>query len=651
MKRVYNRRGEVRMILNLSHVHKAFVEDVVIRDASFHLEDREHAALSGLNGAGKTTLFKLITGELTPDSGEISIRKNASFAILHQEARVESDRDVYHEVLSEKDDVFRLEHEMRALEAEMADESGEKLDALLKAHAAMQERFDRENGYAIESETVGVLKGLGFTESQFALPVRTLSGGEKTRVALAKLLLRKPDLLLLDEPTNHLDLHAVSWLEGFINAYPGTVFLISHDRYFLDKTVTKVVDLEHGETTVYKGNFSEFTVKKAALLKDRMKAWENQQREIKHEEAVIMRLRSYNREKFYIRAKSREKLLSKVERLERPTEEKNEMILRLKPNIESGNDVLRIEGLSKSYDGRQLFSDARLEIRRGERISLIGDNGTGKSTLLKMIMGLVKADGGGIFFGTNVHPGYYDQEYKTLSPEKTVFQEIHDAHPLFTEGKVRGILGAFNFRGDEVFKLVSSLSGGEKGRLSLALLMLSDANFLILDEPTNHLDFESREVLEDAVSSYEGTVLTVSHDRYYINTVSTRILELYRGHFLDYPGDYDYYLEKKDLFHESFDEAAASGKDKGKMLTESAKERLTRKAEQTGFRRRENRLNALENEIALLEDAIRVLDHKMLLPENASDASALNALLTEKNEAEERLDDCYAEWTALQETP
>ena len=632
------------MILSLSHITKAFLEDVVLKDATFHIEDRQRAALVGNNGAGKTTLFRIIIGAMDPDSGEVVFAKNRSMGYLAQHTELETGRGMFDEVMSVRQDLLDLEQGMRELEREIAAASPEELDALVKRHSALQERFDSENGYALESEVTAVLKGLGFTEKEFGLPVKALSGGEKTRIALGKLLLLKPDLLLLDEPTNHLDINATAWLETYLQSYPGAVFVISHDRYFLDRLVTKVIDLSQGVCYSYNGNYSDFTQKKKAVWEAKLREYEKQQREIRRQEAIIERFRSYNTEEYYVKAKSREKLLSHMERLEKPVEEDNEMKLRLVPNILSGNDVLSIRGLKKGFGKRTLFQNADIEIKRGERVAVIGDNGTGKSTLLKLIMGKEEPDSGEIEEGAKVYIGYFDQEHQTLSPEKTLFDEISDGYPAMNNTAIRNMLAAFLFTGDDVYKLVGDLSGGEQGRLSLAKIMLSDVNFLILDEPTNHLDMTSKEILENALVSYEGTILYVSHDRYFINATATRILELYHGKFLSCPGNYDYYLEKKDQMHAFADRdrvEEVSDKKDGKELF------LQKKAEEARKRKSENEIRRLEDEIAAIEDQIRAIDEAISRPENATDSKKLTELTQDRMNLSDLLDQKYLLWEQL----
>ncbi len=631
------------MILSVSHVKKAFLEDEVLREASFHIEDRGRVGLVGNNGAGKSTLFKIIAGLMEPDNGLVTLSRDRTMGYLAQHEDLSSNATVLKEVLSIRSDVLETEQKMRQVEEQMKDAGGDTLQALLRLHSSLQETFEKENGYAVHSEAVGVLKGLGFTEENFSLPLNVLSGGEKTRVALGRLLLTKPDLLLLDEPTNHLDIHALQWLENYLMNYPGAVFVISHDRYFLDRTVNVIIDLTQGSTHVYQGNYSEFIVKKRAAWTARIREYEKQQREIRHQEEVIAKLRSFNREKSIKRAQSREHQLERMERLEKPTEERDDMDLRLVPNVLSGNDVLTVEDLSKGFGDRNLFRDAAFDIKRGEHISIIGDNGTGKTTLLRIIAGLESADSGKLSFGTNVFTAYFDQEHQTLHPEKTIFDEIQDEHPTMNNTEIRNMLAAFLFTGDDVYKLVGELSGGEQSRVSLAKLMLSDANFLILDEPTNHLDMTSREILENALISYEGTVICVSHDRYFINRTSHRILELYHNRFLNYIGSYDYYLEKCDLFHNLF---AGASEDKKPVSAGSADWKL-KKEEDARKRKAENDLRRAEEQVTKLEERIRILDETMADPVNATNADKLFELQTEKNTAEQALDEAYARWEEL----
>ncbi len=631
----------------MNHVSKSYLLDTVIRDASFHIEEREKAALVGLNGAGKSTLFKIIAGLETADEGDVVFSKGVTYGYLSQHSDLESDSTVFDEVLSIRQDVYSLESQMRMLEREIAEvgQRGQDTAALLKRHAALQEKFDQENGYALRSEVTGVLKGLGFTEADFNQTVSSLSGGEKTRISLCKLLLIKPDILLLDEPTNHLDIHVITWLENYLLNYQGAVFVISHDRYFLDKLVTKVIDLTQGRTYVYNGNYTDFAIRKAEIFEARLKEYENQQREIRHQEAVIATLRSFNREKSIKRARSREKMLSKVERIEKPIEETGEMKLRLTPNVLSGNDVLSIRDLSKKFPGHDLFDHANIEIKRGERVCIIGDNGTGKSTLLKLITGIETPDEGELKYGSKVFIGYYDQEHQTLSEDKTVFEEISDTYPDMTNEQIRSMLGAFLFTGDEVFKRIGDLSGGEKGRVSLAKLMLSDANFLILDEPTNHLDMTSKDILENAIRSYEGTVLSVSHDRYYINETSTRIIELYHRQFVSYIGDYDYYLEKKELFHNRVDEAMA--RETSAAENAGLQDWKKQKEDQARLRKAANDLKKAEEAVTALEEQIASIDLKLEEPGIVSDAVILSELLSDRTRLSKALDEAYSVWEKL----
>ena len=505
------------MILACQNISKAFGTNEILKDASFHIEEREKAALVGINGAGKSTLFKIIVGEMTADTGEVILSKGKTLGYLAQHQDLTGDLTIYEEVLQAKQDLIRMEEQLRALEEEMKHEQGERLEELMNTYTRLSHTFELENGYAYRSEVVGVLKGLGFEPEEFDKKVSTLSGGQKTRVALGRLLLTKPDVILLDEPTNHLDMESIAWLEGYLLNYSGAVFIVSHDRYFLDRVVTKIVEIDAGKVTTFEGNYSAYSQKKAMLREAAYHAWMNQQQEIRHQEEVIAKLKSFNREKSIRRAESREKMLDKMEVLEKPSEVRADMRIRLEPRVTSGNDVLRVSNLSKSFPGQPLFSDLNFEIRRGERVAIIGNNGTGKTTILKILNGVVAPDGGQIELGTKVQIGYYDQEHQVLHMDKTIFQEISDTYPYLTNTEIRNVLAAFLFTEDDVFQPIHTLSGGERGRISLAKLMLSNANFLILDEPTNHLDIVSKEILEQALRDYTGTVLYVSHDRYFIN--------------------------------------------------------------------------------------------------------------------------------------
>ena len=630
------------MILSLSHVRKAFLDQEVVKDATFQLAEREKAALIGSNGAGKTTIFRMIVGELCPDEGAVILPKGLVPGYLAQNAAPESAHTIYDELLSVRSDLFETEQEMRLLEKEI-EKQGNDTDALVLKHSALNEYFEKENGYALRSEVTGILKGLGFTEADFDKKIAFLSGGEKTRVALGKLLLKKPELLLLDEPTNHLDMKAVAWLESYLESYPGAVLLISHDRYLIDRVAEKVIDLSFGVTEVYRGNYTAFAAKKEARLYAAEREYEKQQKEIRRQEEIIDRFYRYGTERQIKKAKSREKLLSHVERLEKPVEENNEMKLRLIPTIESGNDVLAVEGLSKAFGAKTLFRDVSFELHRGEKIAVIGDNGTGKTTLLRIITGELAPDSGTVRYGTKVYAAYFDQEHAALSPEKTLFQEISDAYPDMDNTRIRNTLAAFLFTGDDVFKSVGSLSGGEQGRLALAKLMLSNANLLILDEPTNHLDMISCGILENALRAYEGTVITVSHDRYFINAVADSILELYEKHFIHYQGGYDYYLEKEELFHSRFaPDTAVREAEKA-----SQADRMRRKEESARIRKAENELKKTEEEITRLEEKLKALDEEMALPENASDADKLLSLHEERDADEQELNALLVKWESL----
>lgn len=634
------------MILSCHNLSKSFGEKIILKDASFHIEDREKAALIGNNGAGKTTLLRIIMDELPCDSGNVVISRDKNIGYLAQYQDIHGHHSIYEELLTTKQHILDMESRLRTLEQDMKDASGEALESLMNTYTRLSHQFELENGYAYKSEVTGVLKGLGFEEEDFTKQIETLSGGQKTRVALGKLLLSKPDILLLDEPTNHLDMESISWLETYLLNYPGAVLIVSHDRYFLDKVVTKVIEIEAGNILSYNGNYSSFALKKAQLRDAQYKAYLNQQREIKHQEAVIAKLKSFNREKSIRRAESREKMLDKIQRLDKPMEIQNQMRISLEPRFISGNDVLSVEGLSKSFPGQTLFTNISFEIKRGERVALIGNNGTGKTTMLKILNGILEADAGEFTLGSKVQIGYYDQEHHVLHTEKTIFQEISDTYPTLTETEIRNMLAAFLFTGDDVFKEISALSGGERGRVSLAKLMLSEANFLILDEPTNHLDIASKEILEEALNSYTGTVLYVSHDRYFINQTATRILDLTNQAVVNYIGDYDYYLEKKDELTEKYAPAQAAEAEV-KNISESKLTWQQQKEEEARKRKLANELKKVEARIEELETRNKEIDETLVLPDVCTNVARCTELSREKDAVLEELETLYERWEEL----
>ncbi|MCI9570295.1 MAG: ABC-F family ATP-binding cassette domain-containing protein [Lachnospiraceae bacterium] len=672
------------MILSCNRICKAFGSDEILKNASFHIEEHEKAAIVGINGAGKSTLLKIIVGELAADSGEAVLSKGKTFGYLAQNQELSSHRSIYDEMLEAKRPVIEMEERLRVLEQSMKHASGQELEDMMAVYSRLSHEFDLINGYAWKSEITGVLKGLGFGEDEFSKPISTLSGGQKTRISLGKLLLTSPDIILLDEPTNHLDMASITWLETYLSNYRGSVVIVAHDRYFLDRIVTKVIELDRGNASVYQGNYTAYSEKRAARRAVQMKAYLNQQQEIKHQEEVIEKLRSFNREKSIKRAESREKMLEKIERLEKPTEVDDAMNIRLEPNILSGNDVLTVKNLGKSFGALHLFSGLDFEVRRGERVAIIGDNGTGKTTILKIINGLVEPDTGELILGSRVHIGYYDQDHQVLHMEKTLFEEISDAYPGMTNTQIRSTLAAFLFTGDDVFKRIGDLSGGERGRVSLARLMLSEANFLILDEPTNHLDITSKEILENALSHYGGTILYVSHDRYFINKTATRILDLTGRKLLNYIGNYDYYLEKHDDMmsaafgtgalastseSESFpDDSRYPSHNEGSSAVAAGESRTmpwavaaspasasskpdwkAQKEEQARLRKRQNDLKRVEEEIHSLEARDKEIDD-LLCQENVfTNVERLVELNHEKEALQEKLTELYEKWEELAE--
>ena len=640
------------MILSVSNIHKSFNEIPVLRNVSFHIEDYDKAAIVGINGAGKTTLLRIIMGELSADEGLVTVSRDKTIGYLSQHEAVSGENTIYNELLSVKQDIIELEQRMRSVELQMRSASGDTLQQLMATYTNLTHAFESANGYACRSELTGVLKGLGFVEDEFGRSVSTLSGGQKTRVALGKLLLLKPDLIILDEPTNHLDMSSITWLETYLLNYKGAVIIVSHDRYFLDRIANKVIEIDNTKATVFTGNYSAYAAKKEALRAAEYSAYMKQQQDIKHQEEVIEKLRSFNREKSIRRAESRVKMLDKIEVLEKPTQVRADMHLKLEPKYTSGNDVLQVENLSKSFGSLTLFENLNFELKKGEHVAVIGDNGTGKTTILKIINELVAPDTGEIRLGSNVAIGYYDQEHHVLHMDKTLFEEISDDYPTLTNTEIRNTLAAFLFTGEDVFKQVKALSGGERGRVSLAKLMLSEANFLILDEPTNHLDILSKEILEDALNAYTGTVLYVSHDRYFINKTASRILDLNNKALTNYLGNYEYYLEKKD-------ELAAHDSGSGQVnaaiqaasyaASDTKQDWKAQKEQQAAQLKKENALKKCEEAIEELEQRNTQIDLLMASPEVCTDVARLQELTKEKETNETTLNELYEKWEQLSE--
>ena len=682
------------MVLSCHNISKAFLENRVLENVGFHIEDYEKAAIVGINGAGKTTLLRILVGEMEPDAGAVTLSRGKTLGYLAQDGAVDTANTIYEEVLSVKQNLIDLERRIRECELAMPEKEGHALEALMKQYSSLTHAFETGGGYSYKSEITGVLKGLGFAEEEFGKSVSTLSGGQKTRVALGKLLLRRPDLIILDEPTNHLDMNSIAWLETYLMNYKGAVIIVSHDRYFLDRIATKVIEIDQTRSTVFSGNYSDYAVKKEQLRAAAITAYLNQQREIRHQEEVIEKLRSYNTEKSVRRAESRAKLLEKMDVLEKPTEVRTDMRIRLTPRKQSGNDVLTVEKLSKAFGRQLLFENVDFEIKRGEHVAVIGDNGTGKTTLLKILNRVLPPDSGSFRLGMNVEIGYYDQEHHVLHGEKTLFEEISDDYPYLNNTEIRNILAAFLFTGDDVFKHIGALSGGERGRVSLAKLMLGNANFLILDEPTNHLDIASKEILEDALNSYEGTVLYVSHDRYFINRTAHRILDLTAQRFVNYIGNYDYYLEKHDTVMAAVGAAGASGTagaslagaasgagagregtgnparlpgaagslsaspegrqdgasaSGGASRSDAKQDWIAKKEEQARIRKKENDLKKCEEKIAALEDRSGEIDSLLADPAVGTQVARLQELTTEQARIQEELERLYAEWETLAE--
>lgn len=632
------------MILSCNNISKSFGTDVIIKSCSFNIEDHEKAAIVGINGAGKSTLLKIITGIEPADTGLVTLAKDKTLGYLSQQQNLNSDNTIYDELLSVKQYILDMEAQLRSIEKQMKSADDTALETLMKKYSDLNHEFELNNGYAYKSEITGVLKGLGFAEEDFTLNVNTLSGGQKTRVALGRLLLSKPDIILLDEPTNHLDMESISWLENYLLNYSGAVLIVAHDRYFLDKIVSKIIELDNGNATVFSGNYTDYASKKAILRNMQLKEYLNQQREIKHQEEVITKLKQFNREKSIKRAESREKMLNKMEFVDKPEILNDKMDIKLEPNVISGNDVLTVDNLTKGFDGTVLFDNICFQIKRGERVALIGSNGTGKTTILKLINGIIPADSGSIYLGAKVNIGYYDQEHHVLDPDKTIFDEIRDAYPDLNNTQIRNTLAAFLFTNEDVFKYIKDLSGGERGRVSLAKLMLSNANFLILDEPTNHLDITSKEILENALNSYTGTVLFVSHDRYFINSTATRIIELANKTVVNYIGNYDYYLEKKDILGakpitNNISKSSSSAISKLNWQEEKVKQAQQKKIK--------NEIKRTEERMALIEAEIEELDNMYADPAISSDTAKLMEIHTRKEALSKELDELYDKWGEL----
>lgn len=632
------------MILACKNINKSFGTDIILKDITFQIEEKEKVALVGINGAGKSTLFKILAGEISYDSGEIFKPKEVSLGYLSQNMEINTNNNIFDEMLLVFQDLIEMEANLRLLEKEMSTHGNDTLTNLMNQYSTLQHQFEEKNGYSFKSQIRGVLKGLGFREEQFTQPVSILSGGEKTRIALARILLSSPSVLLLDEPTNHLDINAIEWLEDFLKSYPGTAIIISHDRYFLDRITTKVIEIENNNASVYNGNYSFYAKHKMINREIQLNQYLNQQKEIKRQEEVIQTLRSFNREKSIKRARSREKALEKIDKIEKPEALPSSMTLNLEPKIQSGNDIVHVENLSKAYNSKKLFENVSFDLKKGEKVALIGPNGVGKTTLFRIILNQTNCDDGSFNLGANVKIGYYDQEHQNISCNKTIIDEISDSYPTLTHGEIRNVLAAFLFKGDEVFKKISTLSGGEKGRVSLAKIMLSEGNFLLLDEPTNHLDLLSKEVLEDAINSYRGTVLYISHDRYFINRTATRILELNPRGIKEYLGNYDYYIEKRTQLKPNTSNDTTSQNKKPSSIKEDW---LRKKEEQTNLRRLQSQIEDIENQIHEIEYQIKECDKKLNLEDIYTNPEKSTSIYEQKLKLEAQLENLYLEWENL----
>ena len=647
------------MILSCQGISKSFGTDNILNNISFQIDQGEKLAIVGNNGAGKSTLLKIITGELDADAGNVVLAKDTTVGYLAQYQNDAASGTIYDIVYSAREDIINIKNQLQDMEEQMKHLTGDDLDNLLIKYHSLTDTYEHMEGNTYDSLVSGVLRGLGFADEDFTKKMEELSGGQKTRVSLGMLLVKKPDILLLDEPINHLDLRSIQWLETYLSNYKGAMILVAHDRYFLDKIVTKVLDITHGLTHLYKGNYTAYAMQKADILKTKMREYEKQQAMIAHQQEVIDKLKSFNREKSIKRAESRQKALDKIEVMDAPIMEENHMKLTLEPEVSSGKDVMDIHNLSKSYDGKVLFEGFDFLLQKGEHVAIIGDNGTGKTTLLKIINEAVTADTGEIKLGSNVHIGYYDQEQQRLDDSKTLFDEIADTYPNMNNTKIRNCLAAFLFTGDDCYKRIGDLSGGERGRVALAKLMLSEANFLILDEPTNHLDMESKDILEQALNSYTGTLLYVSHDRYFVNQTAHKILELDNGHFVTYLGNYDYYLQKKENIIDNFSKNSSDNVSKSSETVTA--ESMTNSSDNDGkasweankqkqreITKAKRELESIEARIEEIENRIADIDNEFMQEEVATNSAKLNELTNERDGLNDELAGLYDRWEELE---
>ena len=647
------------MILSCQGISKSFGTDNILNNISFQIDQGEKLAIVGNNGAGKSTLLKIITGELDADAGNVVLAKDTTVGYLAQYQNDAASGTIYDIVYSAREDIINIKNQLQDMEEQMKHLTGDDLDNLLIKYHSLTDTYEHMEGNTYDSLVSGVLRGLGFADEDFTKKMEELSGGQKTRVSLGMLLVKKPDILLLDEPINHLDLRSIQWLETYLSNYKGAMILVAHDRYFLDKIVTKVLDITHGLTHLYKGNYTAYAMQKADILKTKMREYEKQQAMIAHQQEVIDKLKSFNREKSIKRAESRQKALDKIEVMDAPIMEENHMKLTLEPEVSSGKDVMDIHNLSKSYDGKVLFEGFDFLLQKGEHVAIIGDNGTGKTTLLKIINEAVTADTGEIKLGSNVHIGYYDQEHQRLDDSKTLFDEIADTYPNMNNTKIRNCLAAFLFTGDDCYKRIGDLSGGERGRVALAKLMLSEANFLILDEPTNHLDMESKDILEQALNSYTGTLLYVSHDRYFVNQTAHKILELDNGHFVTYLGNYDYYLQKKENIIDNFSKNSSDNVSKSSETVTA--ESMTNSSDNDGkasweankqkqreITKAKRELESIEARIEEIENRIADIDNEFMQEEVATNSAKLNELTNERDGLNDELAGLYDRWEELE---